>query len=137
MTAQLRQMLQTPLANLFRVFRRVSTLNQSCLQCREEVYSCWSTASGARVNNYGARIDLILLAEPLAEPHSTSVGTTTPEDSSTTPGDVASIPGDLTAVPRDSTAAQSNYGNAATPAFKVLSPSQCMWVPILLPYCPM
>lgn len=32
--------------------------------CREEVYSCWSTASGARVNNYGARIDLILLAEP-------------------------------------------------------------------------
>ena len=30
---------------------------------REEVYSCWSTASGARVNNYGARIDLILLAE--------------------------------------------------------------------------
>jgi len=32
--------------------------------CRQEVYSCWSTASGARVNNYGARIDLILLAEP-------------------------------------------------------------------------
>ncbi|DBB00825.1 hypothetical protein WJX77_012431 [Trebouxia sp. C0004] len=31
---------------------------------RQEVYSCWSTASGARVNNYGARIDLILLAEP-------------------------------------------------------------------------
>ena len=31
---------------------------------RTEVYSCWSTASGARVNNYGARIDLILLAEP-------------------------------------------------------------------------
>lgn len=31
---------------------------------RQEVYSCWSTASGARINNYGARIDLILLAEP-------------------------------------------------------------------------
>jgi len=34
------------------------------VMCRQEVYSCWSTASGARVNNYGARIDLILLAEP-------------------------------------------------------------------------
>jgi len=36
----------------------------SIVLCRQEVYSCWSTASGARVNNYGARIDLILLAEP-------------------------------------------------------------------------
>ena len=36
----------------------------SVVTCRQEVYSCWSTASGARVNNYGARIDLILLAEP-------------------------------------------------------------------------
>lgn len=36
------------------------------LLCREEVYSCWSTASSARVNNYGARIDFILLAEPAA-----------------------------------------------------------------------
>ncbi len=36
----------------------------SIVMCRQEVYSCWSTASGARVNNYGSRIDLILLAEP-------------------------------------------------------------------------
>ena len=30
---------------------------------RRLAYSCWSTASGARVNNYGSRIDLILAAE--------------------------------------------------------------------------
>ena len=86
-----------------------------------EVYSCGSTASGARVNNYGARIDLILLAEPqvLAEPQSATVLTTTPGDSSTTPGDVAGIPG-------DSASAQCNHSNAAIPAFGVLAPSQCM-----------
>jgi hypothetical protein len=31
---------------------------------RREAYTCWSTASGARVNNYGTRIDLILAAGP-------------------------------------------------------------------------
>lgn len=30
---------------------------------RRQAYSCWSTASGARVNNYGSRIDLILAAD--------------------------------------------------------------------------
>ena len=30
---------------------------------RRLAYSCWSTASGARVNNYGSRIDLILAAD--------------------------------------------------------------------------
>lgn len=34
---------------------------------RRQAYSCWSTASGARVNNYGSRIDLILAAEPPVE----------------------------------------------------------------------
>ncbi|BDA45375.1 probable DNA-(apurinic or apyrimidinic site) lyase 2 [Coccomyxa sp. Obi] len=31
---------------------------------RREAYTCWSTASGARINNYGTRIDLILAAGP-------------------------------------------------------------------------
>ncbi len=36
---------------------------------RQQAYSCWSTASGARVNNYGSRIDLILAADaPAAAP---------------------------------------------------------------------
>ncbi len=29
---------------------------------REAAYTCWSTASGARVNNWGTRIDLVLLS---------------------------------------------------------------------------
>ncbi|EIE20130.1 DNase I-like protein [Coccomyxa subellipsoidea C-169] len=29
-----------------------------------DAYTCWSTASGARINNYGTRIDLILAAGP-------------------------------------------------------------------------
>eukprot|EP00891_Asterochloris_glomerata_P003607 jgi/Astpho2/3607/e_gw1.00058.42.1_t len=33
---------------------------------QSEAYSCWSTASSARVNNYGARIDFILLGPPKA-----------------------------------------------------------------------
>ena len=35
--------------------------------CRREAYSCWSTASSARVNNYGTRIDLILAAGPCGD----------------------------------------------------------------------
>jgi hypothetical protein len=36
---------------------------------RQQAYSCWSTASGARVNNYGSRIDLIMAADaPAAAP---------------------------------------------------------------------
>lgn len=38
----------------------------SCHDCRSEAYTCWSTASSARVNNYGARIDFILLGPPKA-----------------------------------------------------------------------
>ena len=34
---------------------------------RREAYTCWSTASGARVNNYGTRIDLILAAGPCGD----------------------------------------------------------------------
>ena len=29
---------------------------------REAAYTCWSTASGARVNNWGTRIDLVLVS---------------------------------------------------------------------------
>lgn len=32
------------------------------LFCRERAYTCWRTATGARVNNYGTRIDLMLAA---------------------------------------------------------------------------
>lgn len=32
--------------------------------CRPEAYTCWSQASGARCNNYGTRIDLILAGGP-------------------------------------------------------------------------
>ena len=35
---------------------------------RRLAYSCWSTASGARVNNYGSRIDLILAADAESAP---------------------------------------------------------------------
>lgn len=35
---------------------------------RRLAYSCWSTASGARVNNYGSRIDLILAANADSAP---------------------------------------------------------------------
>jgi Endonuclease/Exonuclease/phosphatase family len=41
----------------------VPVVGASCL-FRREAYSCWSTASSARVNNYGTRIDLILYADP-------------------------------------------------------------------------
>ena len=34
---------------------------------RPEAYSCWSTASSARINNYGTRIDLILAAGPCGD----------------------------------------------------------------------
>ena len=34
---------------------------------RREAYTCWSTASGARINNYGTRIDLILTAGPCGD----------------------------------------------------------------------
>jgi len=34
---------------------------------RREAYTCWSTASGARINNYGTRIDLILAAGPCGD----------------------------------------------------------------------
>lgn len=34
---------------------------------RQEAYTCWSTASGARINNYGTRIDLILAAGPCGD----------------------------------------------------------------------
>ncbi|KAK9867360.1 hypothetical protein WJX84_005602 [Apatococcus fuscideae] len=43
-----------PFLDTFRVFQ----------PHRTEAFTCWSTASGARVNNYGSRIDLILVAEP-------------------------------------------------------------------------
>ena len=33
------------------------------MRCRKEAYTCWSQASGARVNNWGTRIDLILAAD--------------------------------------------------------------------------
>ena len=37
--------------------------------CRREAYTCWNQASGARVNNYGSRIDLILAADaPSCQP---------------------------------------------------------------------
>lgn len=36
---------------------------------RREAYTCWSTASGARINNYGTRIDLILAAGPVSDIH--------------------------------------------------------------------
>ncbi len=32
------------------------------LCAREAAYTCWSTASGARVNNWGTRIDLVLVS---------------------------------------------------------------------------
>ena len=35
---------------------------------RREAYTCWSTASSARDNNYGTRIDLILAAGGVASP---------------------------------------------------------------------
>ncbi|KAK9830809.1 hypothetical protein WJX74_008240 [Apatococcus lobatus] len=47
-----------PFLDTFRVFQ----------PDRTEAYTCWSTASGARVNNYGSRIDLILVAEPCQPP---------------------------------------------------------------------
>ena len=31
--------------------------------CRSEAFTCWNVASGARVNNYGSRIDLLLAAD--------------------------------------------------------------------------
>lgn len=34
------------------------------LPLREGAYTCWNVASGARANNYGTRIDLILMAAP-------------------------------------------------------------------------
>lgn len=34
-----------------------------CLSCRRQAYTCWNQASSARVNNWGTRIDLILLAD--------------------------------------------------------------------------
>ena len=34
---------------------------------RQEAYTCWSTASSARINNYGTRIDLILAAGPCGD----------------------------------------------------------------------
>ena len=36
------------------------SLRRSC--AREAAYTCWSTASGARVNNWGTRIDLVLVS---------------------------------------------------------------------------
>ena len=33
------------------------------LACRSEAFTCWNVASGARVNNYGSRIDLLLAAD--------------------------------------------------------------------------
>ena len=33
------------------------------MKCRKEAYTCWQQASGARVNNWGTRIDLILAAD--------------------------------------------------------------------------
>ena len=36
--------------------------------CRKEAYTCWNQASSARVNNYGTRIDLILLADAAQPP---------------------------------------------------------------------
>ena len=39
------------------------------IACRREPYTCWNQASGARVNNYGSRIDLILAADaPSCQP---------------------------------------------------------------------
>lgn len=35
--------------------------------CRREAYTCWNQASSARVNNYGTRIDLILLADAVRQ----------------------------------------------------------------------
>jgi hypothetical protein len=36
---------------------------------RRDAYTCWSTASGARVNNFGARIDYVLAADGSPEGH--------------------------------------------------------------------
>lgn len=94
------------------------------------MFSCWSTASGARVNNYGARIDLILLAEPqlLAEPHHTAELGTIPEGSGTIPGDVATSTGDSATIQRDPEEGRAYHSNAAIPAFGDLAPSQSRWV---------
>jgi hypothetical protein len=35
-----------------------------CCCCREGAYTCWNTASGARQNNWGSRIDHILVCGP-------------------------------------------------------------------------
>ena len=41
-----------------------AVLPQKCHFCiRKDAYTCWSQASGARVNNWGTRIDLILAAD--------------------------------------------------------------------------
>ena len=42
-------------------------INCGWLCRRQEAYTCWSTASGARINNYGTRIDLILAAGPCGD----------------------------------------------------------------------
>ncbi|KAK9829784.1 hypothetical protein WJX72_007901 [[Myrmecia] bisecta] len=36
---------------------------------RKDAYTCWNTATGARVNNYGTRIDLILAADAQRAQH--------------------------------------------------------------------
>ena len=41
---------------------------------RAEAYTCWSTATGARVNNYGSRIDLILAGQPQQRQHGQQSG---------------------------------------------------------------
>ncbi|KAK9827629.1 hypothetical protein WJX81_000675 [Elliptochloris bilobata] len=51
--AWLRRLLDSSFRDVFRMF----------YPDRRLAYSCWSTASGARVNNYGSRIDLILAAD--------------------------------------------------------------------------
>jgi hypothetical protein len=37
---------------------------RACHPLQREAYTCWSTATGARVNNYGTRIDLVLAGQP-------------------------------------------------------------------------
>ncbi len=41
---------------------------------RLHAYTCWNTSSGARVNNYGSRIDHILVADGGAGSSSSSSG---------------------------------------------------------------